>query len=98
MWDCEFPGDPDQDPFSKEALDSSLSNLPRLNLGFGETPFEYSIENSEGERDKIAGLLVNNIGNWLGYDSLVADKKPAKKKDDFLSGAPLSEIKEEEED
>ena len=42
-------------------------------LAFDETPFTYLTSTMKNKNHVMHSVVNDNIANWLGYDSLVAD-------------------------
>ena len=54
-------------------LDWEIEHLNRLNLGYDEAPFTYWTHINNGENTLMHSVVNDNIANWFGHDSLVAD-------------------------
>jgi hypothetical protein len=61
----------DSDFVPEGVMDLALKNLQRIELGFGQMPFTYAVKSDENEIEKAPKVIQENIGTWLGYDSLV---------------------------
>lgn len=55
---------------SSVALDVPIN---RLNLGYNEAPFSFKTPLMANSSFPVHSVVSDNLGNWLGYDSLIAD-------------------------
>lgn len=62
-------------------------------MNFGEVPFEYQININKGEDEKenVCSVLNDNIGLWLGYNSLEVGASPLQPSGELNMGAQHQE-------
>ena len=60
-------------PQDNQLAPSQDTPINRLNLGYNEAAFSFKTPLLVNPSFPVHSVVSDNLGNWLGYDSLVAD-------------------------